>query len=330
MRLISILFLLFFCLSCTAIEPDSLQIMFWNVENLFYPEDDTMSKDDEFTPTGARAWGWSRYYSKINRIWKAIVAAGNPEPPAIIAVAEVENKKVLLDLFIYSPMAKYGYEILHQDSKDHRGIDVALIYDPERVQPEFDSLINPRLEEIGGSPTRDILFARFNFNSCNFYLFVNHWPSKYGGAGITEKFRLKTAEVLKENISTILEADKEAAIICVGDFNDQEESESLQFLANKPELLITRPEGGGVPGSYKYQGNWQSIDHVIISKSLYTGNSKLNFESTRIFAPGFLLESDDRYGGMKPFRTWIGYRYQEGFSDHLPVIIRLSFSNSVP
>ncbi len=319
-------FVLFFALQyLRAEEEDSLVFFFWNVENLFHPEDDSTTLDDEFTPEGDRHWSWYRYYAKTARIWKTIIAAGNTRPPPVICLAEIENAQVLKDLFVFSPPGKYGYEIIHKESDDRRGIDVGILYDPERISLIRSRWIRVNLEEIGGGPTRDILFACFQWKNDNFCLFLNHWPSKYGGAGITEKYRMKASATLVNELKSVNADFPELKIICLGDFNDTRESFSHKFLEKEGDMCPLSFRSGEIGGTLKYQGTWQFIDHVFVSRNLLDPGRGMRVKNCRIFSPSFLLEPDLKYGGRKPYRTWYGFTYREGFSDHLPVMLTLSF-----
>lgn len=299
---------------------EGLVIFFWNVENLFHPENDSLTNDEEFTPGGARYWGFSRYYSKLNRTWKTIIAAGNPKPPDIIAVAEIENLRVMKDLLMYSPPGKYDYQIIHRESPDMRGIDVALFYDPAVLNLFLEEFIKVDLEPSGGSPTRDILHAGFILGSDSLHIFVNHWPSKYGGAGYSDPFRMIAAKILSIEVNHISASFPGHKIICTGDFNDVIESESIKFFLNETPMKHVPSSGEFPDGSLKFQGKWETIDHFFVSDNLL---EKMEKVSSHFFAPEFLFEKDEVYGGMKPFRTWEGFRYREGFSDHVPVLLEV-------
>lgn len=316
-------FLIFVSVASYSQKNDSLSIFFWNVENQFHPGNDSLTLDDEFTPAGDRYWSYWRYNSKNTRIWKTIISSGSGKPPGIIALAEIENEKVLQDLFIYSPMNNFNYSYVHQDSEDRRGIDVALVYDSGRVKLLDKKFIKVNLEPVGGGPTRDILLVKLNIQSDTLCIFVNHWPSKYGGAGVTDGFRMKAAQTLVSEIDKLRKKNPEIKIILIGDFNDTPESRSMKALLSYPGITRIKLTDPVVQGTIKYQGRWEMIDHIIVSANLLSRVKGLSFNSAGIFHPEFLLVQDEKYGGIMPFRTWIGFRYQEGFSDHLPVIVKL-------
>lgn len=324
---ISVLLILLPCLIC-AQESEYISIFFWNLENHFHPDNDSLTNDDEFTPEGERFWGFNRYWSKNARLWKTIVSAGSPEPPEIIALVEVENRQVINDLFIYSPPGIYEYEVIHEDSDDWRGIDVALLFDPEKLKLENSHFIKIDLDSIGGNPTRDILYARFTAADDTIDVFVNHWPSKYGGAGITDKFRKHAALTLLRAIDSIRLKKPDSKLLVLGDFNDIPGSTSLEMLLSDPFIIRLELSSEKAGGTIKYQGRWENIDHIIVSQNLLNTNSGFKVIQTMIYSPEFLFEPDLLYGGNKPFRTWNGYKFQEGFSDHLPIILKVEIIDS--
>ena len=201
-----VLILIAFCLSLIKIDlkaQENFQVLFWNVENLFFPENDSLTNDEEFTPNGDRHWSFYKYRSKLNLIWKTLYSAGVDGPPEIIGLCEIENRKVLDDLFLYSPLKKYDYHIIHKESPDSRGIDVALMVKDDWVDSIHTKFIRADYPELNGRPTRDILHANlFKSGNC-LHIFVNHWPSKYGGTGYTDILRVRSAELLLSEIHKI-------------------------------------------------------------------------------------------------------------------------------
>jgi endonuclease/exonuclease/phosphatase family metal-dependent hydrolase len=163
-------------------------------------------------------------------------------------------------------------------------------------------------------------------------LFINHWPSKYGGAGYTNDMRESVAQTLASGIIEIMEINPLEKIIVMGDFNDPPESSAFDVLVNNQDptaspLLVNLSADfkGPIPGSYKFEGIWQLIDQILISNSLLTGEGNVcaNSGSFKVFTPSFLLEKDEKFGGFKPFRTYTGFVYHGGYSDHLPVLLDL-------
>ncbi len=309
---------------------NGFSVLSWNVENMFDVEDDTLTRDEEFTPDGIRDWDSYRYYLKARMIWKTILSVAPSHPPEIIALCEIENEKVLRDIFIRSPFGNFNYRIIHHDSPDPRGIDVALVYDPSCFEVVDTAFIQPSLS--GSHPTRDILYAALRHGTDTLHVFVNHWPSKYGGPGYTEPFRKEAAATLRRLADSVEQNHPGAYIICCGDFNDTPESVSIMQFMQETGIADTLihcrfrhliPEGKRAEGTIRFQGNWQKIDHYFVSEPFFNHNPVFRTDCSlvKICDPDFLVEPDEKYGGIKPFRTFEGMRYNGGVSDHLPVML---------
>lgn len=303
---------------------DSIKVMFYNVENLFDIYDDPVKVDEEFTPGGDRRWNNSRYYSKLNRISKAIVAVGQWQPPDLIGLCEVENKMVLQDLVYETPLKGSGYKIVHSESDDRRGIDVAILY-----RPVYLKLIDKRAIKIEfrgdkGYRSRDILYAKFlSFDVDTLHVFVNHWPSKYGGVLNTEPRRMDAARALRDQLDSLFRKSDGPAIIAMGDLNDGPGSAVLSYLLDSifcdgSKMLPLLEKSSG---TIKYRGKWLQYDHLLVSPVFADSMNGLYIPGMKgyVCADDFLKERDNRFTGFKPFRTFTGYRYNGGFSDHLPV-----------
>ncbi len=317
-----------------AAEPETLEILFWNVENLFHPTDDSLVEDEEFLPGSARHWTWERYNHKVNNIWKTLLSVKDEGLPDIIALCEIENMEVLKDLFIYSPLKYYSYQWVHFDSPDRRGIDVCLVYNPGKLELLESRSIFPDFASSRGYTGRDILYCHFRWGQDSLHILVNHWPSKYGGAGITDQYRVIAARTVRSIIDPIFHEDSLAEVIVCGDLNDGRDSRAIRVLTESSGTLqglnCIYGKGNQTEGTLKYQGQWMVYDHFLVSPSLLDRSGisiKANY--SRIYDPDFLLTSDERYGGIKPFRTWEGYTYTGGFSDHLPVILELEKGSGV-
>ncbi|NOU61337.1 endonuclease [Marinifilum caeruleilacunae] len=312
-----------------------LRLMFYNLENCFDCFDDSLKLDNEFLPTGERHWTWDKYQRKLNRISKVIMAAGGWEFPDLIGLCEIENRFVLDGIFAHGRLNKIGYKMLHKESPDRRGIDVALLYQPEIFQPlhtHFIPLIYPNEKE---STTREILYVKAKLHSSDtLHVFVNHWPSRWGGQLKSEHKRLAAARLLRQKVDSIYQESPKAKLLIMGDFNDYPENESIKSVLNatavsgkiKKQQLYNLADGfvrKGSIGSHKYQGKWGMLDQFIVSGNLLDKSAVLYCkpDGMSVFAPDYLLEKDETYFGVKPFRTFVGYRYHGGFSDHLPVIL---------
>jgi len=308
--------------------------MFYNVENLFDPFDDSLTIDEEFTSNGDRHWTWNKFQTKLSHIYKTILSAGNPMPPAIIGLCEIENRFVLNQLVYKTPFSKMDYRIVHEESPDRRGIDVALLFDPKRVALIEHEAIPIHFPFAPDSRTRDILYSKLLvFNEDTIHVFVNHWPSRWGGQMATAPKRNYVASVLKLKTDSLLEVNPSAQILILGDFNDEPEDESLQSYllaknrADSTDLinLMLSLSNSKTIGSHKYQENWGILDQIIVSNSLLLPQNpiKIKNSTAQIFNASFLLEEDTKFMGKKPYRTFVGFKYNGGFSDHLPVFVDL-------
>jgi len=311
-----------------------LRFMFYNVENLFDTEDDPDINDEEFLPSGERRWNAVRYKFKLQSIYKVITAAGEWELPAIVGICEAENRKVIDDLLLLTPLnVNGGYEIVHEDSNDPRGIDVCLIYRSDLVKLLFYKYLYPSSFYTQNIRTRKVLYSKFLVENDTLHIFLNHWPSRRGGVLAGEDTRKFLAQLLIQQADSIKSAaGKCAKIIFAGDFNCLPVSREIEILMGNEggvsfiNLSMKAFEKGS--GTYKYGGLWEMPDQIISSESLLPefkdcGGIYTSEKFFEIFSPDFLLLRDRNFSGQKPFSTYSGYRYQGGFSDHLPVILDL-------
>lgn len=308
------------------------RIVFYNVENLFDTDDDPLTRDEEFLPEGEKRWTYERYWRKVVRIYQVITAIGEGDMPALVGLCEIENRKVLEKLVYGTPLNRYPYRIVHQDSPDPRGIDVALIYRADYFQPDSAEWLPVALPD--GSKTRDVLHVRgVLWNEFPVHIYVNHWPSRYGGVVASQARRLAAASVLKRSLEEVSLDEHQPNIIIMGDFNDEPGDLSLKRITSLKNphdddhpLIINLSDskaGLNVKGTIKHQGAWSVFDQVLVSSSLIAGNNGLNLSVKYAEAYGgeFLLEPDETYVGTKPYRTYLGPGYHGGFSDHLPVSV---------
>jgi len=311
----------------------SVRIMFYNVENLFNVVDDSLKDDQAFLPDGVMRWNSGRYKKKIDQLYKTIVAAGEWNPPAIVAFCEVEGRSVLEDLIYKTYLSKYNYGILHEDSPDPRGIDVCIIYRRDCVEMVDFSYWVPETDEGTGFTSRSVLCARFVVFTDTLHLIVNHWPSRRGGVLAGEELRLSLASMIREKADSITgQGQGDSKIVVLGDFNCSPGDRVMQALVNPEKAgssLVNLSESidDGDHGTYRYKGTWELIDQVIVSENLLTCKKGLFTDASKmtVFKPDFLLEQDQKYPGVKPFSTYSGYLYKGGFSDHLPVLLDINF-----
>ena len=287
-----------------------------NCENLFDCRHDSLKQDQEFLPEGNRRWTPTRYWRKQNNIAQAILSCSR-ELPDFVALCEVENDTTLHDLTQRSLLRTLGYEYMMTESDDLRGIDVALLYQPASFRPLcYDYLKIPLIK--GMRPTRDILYVKgLTLGFDTLHIFVVHAPSRQGGEKVSRPYRMNVAQVIRQAVDNL----KGAHVIVAGDFNDYGDSPALQLLEKQGLENVTKSLQGrnGVGGTYRYQGEWHSLDHILLSPSLVN-----TVDTAYINDESFLLEEEPRYGGVRPHRSFYGRDYRKtGVSDHLPLVVRL-------
>ena len=292
------IYLLFLSLlPCTIMAQERLRIVEWNVENLFDTEHDSEKNDLEFTPNSPRHWTRTKYWEKLNKVGQGIISCGEDSArtylPDLIGLCEVEN-------------------------------DSTMIYLTERSLLRIikaDTIRIPPLKDM--KPTRDILHVMGELiNGDTLHVILVHAPSRSGGIVFSEPFRIHVAAQLCNTIDSIKATEKNAKIVAMGDFNDYADDKSLQNIYEHGMINISRNAKGrnGAKGTYRYQGEWGSLDQILVSTNLVA-----KVQQCRINDAPFLLEEDKKYGGVKPHRFYNGMRYNGGFSDHLPLILDLLF-----
>ena len=315
-----------------------VKLMFYNVENLFDCSDDPLKDDEAFLPEGVMRWNYKRYSKKINSVYKAIVAAGEWSPPAVVAFCEIENKKILEDLIFRTYLSKYEWGIIHEDSPDERGIDVCLIFRKDLLKVIEAEYWFPSSIEKKIFFSRGVLYAKFAILNDTIHTIVNHWPSRRGGVLAGEGMRIAISEMIRANADSISDLySGKAKIILMGDFNCTPDDPVVQKMINPGGSVssgsslslvnLTDELAANGSGTYRYNGIWEMIDQIIVSGWLLNCRNGLYTDKTMfsIFKPDFLLKGDPTYPGVTPYSTYRGYRYQGGFSDHLPVIVDLRF-----
>ena len=325
-------------------NPVNARIAFYNVENLFDVYDDSLARDEEFTPEGPRHWNNNKFYKKINNTYKVIMALSESGPPVIVGLCEIENRFVLEKLVYDTPLKNFNYRIIQFESPDRRGIDVALLYRANLFEPLFSEAVPVLFPFDTASRTRDILHVKgVLLNTDTVHIFVNHWPSRYGGYLPTVPKRNYAAQVLKAKTDSILSINENAAILIMGDFNDGPQDESISEILSAKDpagpisksemynLMLTKQEGWPY-GSLKYQQGWNRFDQLIVTGSLLDGYSspQVSKQGAIIYHAPFLLETDKTHLGQKPKRTYVGFKYNGGFSDHLPVYVDINVNRRKP
>ena len=296
-----------------------------NCENLFDCRHDSLKEDTEYLPDSYHHWTHYRYWSKLNHIGQTIIACGEYnnkfELPDLVALTEVENDSVLIDLTQRSILRRARYEYIMTDSPDVRGLDVALLYSPFTFKAitHYPIRIHPPIHQ---KPTRDILYVKgLTIANDTLHVFVVHAPSRSGGAKETQPYRMHVVTRLLQAVDSILTDSPTAKILIAGDFNDTEYDKSIKKITacGLYELSEQFKTYNGVMGTYRFHGLWQNLDHIFGTRTI--GETKIE---ARLGDFNFLLIEDTKYGGVKPYRNYIGMRYQNGYSDHLPLIVRFS------
>ena len=295
----------------------------WNCENLFDCEHDSLHQDEEWLPDSYRHWTPHRYWQKINHIGQTLIACGNSEEgwrlPDLVVLTEVENDSVMVALTRRSLLRSARYEYVMTNNDDPRGIDVAVLYSPFRFRLIDSYSID--IEPVGDKrPLRDILYLSGEIiTGDTLHLFALHAPSRRGGERQTRPYRKAVMNRLVAAVDSIRALSADAYVLIAGDFNDYASSPSLLELEKHGLVNISQNAKGshGAKATYKYRGVWNSLDHIVCTPLLaqWVVNSFIaDFP--------FLLTDDETYGGKQPLRNYHGAKWQNGFSDHLPLVVQ--------
>jgi hypothetical protein len=312
-------------------------IGFYNLENLFDTINEPGIRDGEFTPEGSKLWNTERYWHKQKHMARVISEMGteyNPDGVAVLGISEVENRNVVEDLINQPALKDRNYQIIHYDSPDHRGIDVAMIYNPKYFKPYRTSSHRLHIPQLKDFATRDqLLVDGVLVGGDTIHVIVNHWPSRYGGEKRSRWLRNAAADLSRKIADSLLAEDPNARIIMMGDLNDDPVNESvLVHFGAKGKASKVRDGEFFNPmyafykkglGSLAYRDSWNMFDQIIISKALLGNDySHYKFFKAKIFRKPYLLNKEGRFKGY-PYRTFVGNTFQGGYSDHLPVYIVL-------
>ncbi len=314
----------------TAKKSEQYRVAFYNVENLFDTADDPKKEDNDFLPNGKLNWTVDKYQQKLTNLSKVINALGDEDLPEVIGMCEVENAKVLNDLLQKSKLQNYG--IIHQDSPDERGIDVALVYDQTEVK-----VINYEYIDIGlgNDRTREILHAQVEIDKEDIHLFFNHWPSRYSDK--TGEKRQKAAKALRTKIDALFAKDKDANVVIMGDFNDEPTDASVAKVL-KAQANYQSPQADQLYNlSYEWMKNgdgthfydkWNALDQVIVSGSVLDRKGMVcSANQAQIFKQDWMLFQDNRRNVKRPSRFISGEgKVYGGYSDHCPIYLDFSIN----
>lgn len=309
-------------------------IGFYNLENLFDTLDTPDVRDSEFTPQGSKNYNSKIYREKLDHLAQVISEMGTeltPHGPALLGVSEIENKSVLEDLVAHPKIADRNYQIVHYDSPDKRGIDVALLYQPQYFAVIRSKAIPMEMYRADSSRvyTRDILWVSGNFDGEILHVLVNHWPSRSGGQAVSQPLRNACAKRCKEIISSLTTYNKDAKVVLIGDLNDDPTSPSVKkVLAAQGKKEKVKPGGIFNPmipfykkgiGSNAYRDAWSLFDQVMLTSGfLNEDQDGYYYMKAKIFNQPYLTQQTGQYKGY-PFRTFVGDAYAGGYSDHFPV-----------
>lgn len=297
-------------------QKKSRTIGFYNVENLF-DTIDGVNDDAEFLPGSKNDWNSSRYNEKIRHIDQVF---NEFESPLIIGLCEIENKNVVQDILsVYDLLKPKQYGIVHYESPDARGIDVALIYDSSTLKLEKSGNLRFTIPGRESPSSRDIVWGKFSYKKDTIIAMVNHWPSRSGGQVETEPGRIEAARTARVFIDSLLAFNKDYKIVLMGDLNDHPSDIAPQLIDEKLTPMITKASGE-YGGTHSYKDEWDVLDHIFVSDGFLTKKKmKVIPNSGKIYSSAFLMQ--EYKGKMVPFRTYGGSKYLAGYSDHLPVSI---------
>ncbi|RKR10002.1 hypothetical protein C8C82_1969 [Flavobacterium sp. 81] len=331
-------------------------VAFYNFENLFDTHDDPNTNDNEWTPTGAQNWTEEKYQQKLKNLSRVLSEIGtpeNPNAPTIIGGSEIENRGVVEDLIKQDKLVDFGYGIIHFDSPDKRGIDVALLYQKKHFKPtsysniplyiyknkvpikedkkeETDYELEPKIESNNRIFTRDQLLVTGFLEDEEIHIIVNHWPSRSGGEKVSSPFREAAANLNRKIIDSLQHINPNAKVITMGDLNDGPFNKSVKIALGAKAKKSEVPEFGvfnpfeelankGL-GTIAFRDSWDIFDQIIITESLIKPDfSTFKYWKAGIFSRSYLIQTSGQYKGY-PLRHSLT---EVGFSDHFPVYIYL-------
>lgn len=315
------------------------KIVFYNLENLFDTINDPEVLDDEFTPEGAKRWNTAKYNKKLGNIERVLfdIAAVNKDYPAVIGVAEIENRTVLEDLIATPKLIPGNYRIVHFDSPDARGVDVAFFYRPDVFKIQGQKPFKADIPEPEFR-TRDILSMWGTIGGEPFFFMVAHWPSRLGGKEASESKRMAVARQMRHITDSVRRDNPAVKVVMMGDFNDDPTDKSIaEGLRAKYKIKDLKQGDLYNPyaemlkagyGTLAYSDSWNIFDNIVVSDNLVTGGSNtLKLQRARgskyygnIFHAHYMEQKEGQFKGY-PLRTFVGDNFQGGFSDHFPVYI---------
>lgn len=316
-------------------------VAFYNLENLFdtiVDPDTNKILQDDFTPQGPKNWNSKKYVEKLGNMAYAIGQLGlesTPDGPAILGVAEIENRTVLEDLVNQKEIKDRNYQIVHYDSPDRRGIDVGLLYHPKYFTLESSKTFTLEIPGKDNFYTRDQLLVSGNLLGERMHFIVCHWPSRRGGEKKSGPLRAAAAKLTMEIMDSIRKSEPNAKIIMMGDLNDDPVSKSIKNVM-KPQadtqsvlegdlynpMTLLFKKGIGTLG---YNEAWNLFDQMIMTGALVDKSKEyetFGYYGVTVFNKPFLIAQDGKFKNY-PKRTYSYGEYIAGYSDHFPVYVTL-------
>ncbi|MEG2239810.1 MAG: endonuclease/exonuclease/phosphatase family protein [Alistipes sp.] len=323
---------------CFAQKP--YKVVFYNIENFFDTINDPEVKDDEFTPEGPKQWNSAKYYKKLGNMERVFfdIAAIDKNYPIVIGVSEVETRSVLEDIVATPKLAPANYRIVHYDSPEARGVDVAFMYRPDVFKLEGSTPVKTRVPSLPNFKTRDILTMWGTIDNEPFYFMVAHWPSRLGGKDASEFKRIAVGEQMRRMADSVLKINPATNVVAMGDLNDDPTDPSIaEGMGAKAKMKDLATDDFYVPfaemlkaglGTLAYGDAWNIFDNIIVTENLAKGSTgALKLQQApnskfygNIFKQHYMVQKEGQFKGY-PLRTYVGNNFQGGYSDHFPVFI---------
>ena len=337
----SILVFLFFAISLTVYaQTKPYKIVFYNLEKFFDTVNDPEVLDDEFTPEGPKKWTQDKYDKKLHNMERVFfdIAAINKDYPVVIGVSEVENRNVLEDIVAAPKLAPANYRIVHHDSPEARGVDVAFFYRADVFKLEGEKAIRTIIPSLPNFKTRDILTMWGKIDGEDFLFMVGHWPSRLGGKEASEYKRIAVGEQMRSIADSVKQIRPDVKVVLMGDFNDDPTDPSItQGLGAKLKVKELQKGDYYAPyasmlkagyGTLAYGDAWNIFDNIVVTENLVNDTTdKLKIQKApgskfygNIFKRHYMVQKEGQYKGY-PLRTYVGNNFQGGYSDHFPVYI---------
>ncbi|MBN2615356.1 MAG: endonuclease/exonuclease/phosphatase family protein [Bacteroidales bacterium] len=314
----------------------SALIGFYNQENLFDTVNDPKINDEEFLPDGINHWNTAKYMRKLQHMSEAISKIGlsvNPDGVAVLGISEIENRKVIEDLISMPALKDRHYQIVHYNSPDRRGVDVALLYNPKYLKVLATKSTRLYVKGMPNFRTRDQLLVEGSLLGEKIYFIVNHWPSRYGGEKRSRPLRDAAAALSRHISDSLMAINPKAKIIVMGDLNDNPNNESvlkiMKAVGSEKQMkgsdffnpMYKLYKSGN--GTTAWRDTWSLFDQILLSPGLMGKNySTWEYYKVEVFNKQFLVQKEGRYKGY-PYRSFAGGAWMGGYSDHFPVYVVL-------